>query len=224
MKRGLLITVTTLLLAACPGGSDVKRPSTYADGGGSPAKYDTGGGVIYRDGKATPTGDGGGSVAPGTGTCIDIVGCAFQCQDAACVSGCSAKGTTAAQSTFTAMDTCEQGAMKAACASQCASQSTACATCLEGSCKSQYTACGMTLTCTQIDDCMAACTETDAACYDTCFNKGTPSAQALNNDLYSCFDTQAAGACKTSCSDPQSQGCFTCVQPKCATQDKACGY
>jgi hypothetical protein len=80
-----------------------------------------------------------------------------------------------------------------------------------------------TLTCPQIFQCYETCQQTDTACLDGCFFKGTADAQAKADALDQCDYAAETGACKTQCAQ-WNQTCWTCLDQQCAAQVAACGF
>jgi hypothetical protein len=41
--------------------------------------------------------------------------------------------------------------------------------------------------------------------------------------MMTCFDNAYKGSCQGQCGDPNSQGCYTCIDQACLNEIKACG-
>jgi hypothetical protein len=78
-----------------------------------------------------------------------------------------------------------------------------------------------TLTCQQLQQCYAACSDTDDACYQACYDKGTAAAQAQDDALYECEMNAYDVTCKSKCTT-ENQTCWDCCDAACATQIAAC--
>lgn len=76
-------------------------------------------------------------------------------------------------------------------------------------------------TCAQIDECMAACNQSDMACLDKCFYEGTAAAQAQMAALEQCDEQAFQTTCKSQCAT-ESQACWDCLDQACAAQIAAC--
>jgi len=222
MSRAQLL-IPILLLGACAG--ETKTPASQSDGG-AVVYYDTG----YtppppgQEAGVTPTYDTG--VSSGSASCTDIYACIWNsdCQDQTCYQTCIAKGSAAAQQQYQAVDQCEQAAWGVTC-STCNDQTfdATCASCLDSTCGQQYTACGMTLSCEQGYSCMDTCAESDDACYEACYSKLTATGMAQFLAAETCWETAVQGTCAASCTDQQSQQCYTCTDGQCGTEFQACG-
>ena len=196
-------------------------------GGGPTVGPDSGPGYTPppgRDGAAAPAADS--QLATGSATCSGIIACFYtsNCQDDACDMACVAKGTAAAQQQFRALEQCEGSVFGITCKT-CNDQTfdIACGTCLDNACKQQYAACGKTLTCKQAYACGDSCGETDDACWDACLAKLSGLGLAQYDASEDCWDAAVKGSCAASCSNQESDTCYTCVDAKCASQFQTCG-
>jgi hypothetical protein len=187
------------------------------------------GGQYPADGSVAPApGDQGSSQQPsGNGTCTDIFSCfyASECQqnDNACFSACIAKGTQVAQQQYKAVLQCETSAMQGTC-NQCNGQpSESCSSCLNQTCAQPYQACGFSFSCAQAYQCLGKCQQNDKACLGGCLGKLTVMGLLRYNKMISCFDSAFKGSCQGQCGDPNSQGCYSCVDQACLDEIKACG-
>jgi len=98
-----------------------------------------------------------------------------------------------------------------------------CASCLDSTCQQQYSACGMTQTCQQAYSCTYSCAENDVQCYEDCVSQPTMTGMAQYMASENCWYTTVQGACASSCTDQQSQQCYTCADAQCASEFQACG-
>lgn len=179
-----------------------------------------------QDGGIAPTYDTGSSIQSGNASCTEIVACFYvnDCQDDACDQGCVAQGSAAAQQQYQAMDQCEDGAFGTTCPT-CNEQQfdMSCATCLNSTCGQQYTACGMTSTCSQGYNCADNCGESDTQCIEGCLSKLSILGVAQSLALETCWQNAVQGACASSCTDQESDQCYTCSDGQCASEIQACG-
>jgi len=77
------------------------------------------------------------------------------------------------------------------------------------------------LSCSQIEDCYMTCGDTDDACFDACYNKGSAAGQAQADALDNCEYTAYDGACKSKCTT-DNQTCWDCCDGQCTAQINAC--
>jgi hypothetical protein len=195
----------------------------------------------------TPTGDPTAPAAsPGTGapagaaSCADVADCANACaeNDQTCVDGCVTTGNAGAQIAYQALDTCAGAALQGSCASSCTDvQSDACWQCIDNACAAQVTACfgaapaepspgtpgpTGTMTCAQIAQCFGNCGDGDETCFQSCFDKGSATAQQQLDALDACYETAYSQQCQTQCAAPDSQECFACMDSACTAAVQAC--
>jgi hypothetical protein len=78
-----------------------------------------------------------------------------------------------------------------------------------------------TLTCQQMQDCYASCADTDDACFEACYNKGTAAAQAQDDAVYECEMNAYEVTCKSKCTT-ENETCWNCLDAACAAQIAAC--
>ena len=199
------LTLTALILAllqGCAGSSGGKTSGPLADAGST----------------TPPSSDG--AAASGSLSCPDIFSCFYNCQDgdATCEQSCVNQGTAQAQQQVSAIDQCET-----ATSCDCTQVDSACLTCLEQACTPSYQSCGLVLSCAQIQQCGDGCADSDDACWDTCYARGTLIGSLQFYEMYECFDTAEQGSCATQCASYTDPACLTCVDTACATQIQACG-
>jgi hypothetical protein len=218
--------IPLLVIGACAGDTD--KSVVYPDGGGATNHHDT----SYTPPPPPPPGQEAGvtptpaydtGLSTGSASCTDIFACFYtsQCQDQTCYQTCVAKGSATAQQQYQAVEQCEQSAACSTCNAQQLDMT--CATCLDQSCKQQYTACGMTQTCQQGYNCLQSCGQNDLQCFEACLSKLSAIGMGQYMASETCWDSAVKGVCAASCSDQQSQQCYTCVDGKCAAEFKACG-
>lgn len=155
------------------------------DDSGTTPKNDKGG--IRLDGGG-PTPDTG---TTNTETCSQLVTCAAACQDQTCIAACVAKGTPAAQTAFTALETCLSGAIAGACKADCTSATDPkCGPCLQTACATEY------------DVCAGGTGSPDAGFGDKC-DQATP----CTNSAMTCLTSQGAtsGYCTKTCTNSGQQ-------------------
>ena len=77
------------------------------------------------------------------------------------------------------------------------------------------------LRCGEIRECIAQC-KSDQSCKDNCKILGTLDAQRLYQAALDCYDAAGQGACRSDCTDSESNACIRCTNLSCAAASLTC--
>ena len=78
------------------------------------------------------------------------------------------------------------------------------------------------LSCKEIDACYGTCPPSNQACFETCFQKGSPDGKAKMDALEKCDNLAWNGTCYNACNFGSQATCNTCLDTACAKQLAAC--